>query len=175
MATELTSQQGNPLTRSGSVIRSNPFAALRRMSDEMERMAEGMWGVGRLPVLFRGTEFPGTELDQTWSPSLEVFQRDGQLVVRAELPGLAKDDVKIEISDHTLLITGERKEEKEQRDTGYYACERSYGAFSRSVPLPEGVQGDDATASFKAGVLEVRMAAPTLPEKHGRQIEIKAS
>jgi HSP20 family protein len=147
----------------------SPFTLMRRLSDDMERIVEDTWGARRFPRLFRALELPDTR----WTPEIEAFERKGEFVVRADLPGMTKDNVKIEVSDGALVIQGERKEEKEQKEKGYYACERSYGVFYRAVPLPEGVKTDDAKATFKDGVLEIAMPAGKLPEKHGRQLEIK--
>ena len=148
---------------------TNPFTLMRRLSDDMERIVEDTWGARRLPRLFRALEPPDTR----WTPTIEAFERNGEFVVRADLPGMTKENVKVEVSDGALVIQGERKEEKEQKDKGYYACERSYGAFYRALPLPEGVKPDDAKATFKDGVLEIAMPAGKPPEKHGRQVEIK--
>ena len=71
-----------------------------------------------------------------WSPNIDVRERDNNLIVSADLPGLAKDDVKVEVTDEGLLIEGERKHEHEERHEGYYHSERSYGMFRRVVPLP---------------------------------------
>jgi HSP20 family protein len=148
---------------------SNPFAVMRRLSDDMERMFEGGWNAYRFPKLLRGLDLAATR----WSPDIEVFERKGEFVVRADLPGMTKDNVKVEVFEGNLMIKGERKEEKEQKQKGYYACERSYGTFHRAVPLPEGVKADEARATFKDGVLEIAMPAGKVPEKHGRQLEIK--
>jgi HSP20 family protein len=148
---------------------SSPFTLMRRLSDDMERIVEDTWGGRRFPRLFRALE----SADTRWAPDIEAFERKGEFVVRADLPGMTKDNVKIEISDGELVIQGERKEEKEQKDKGYYACERSYGAFYRALPLPDGVKTDEAKATFKDGVLEIAVPAGKLPEKHGRQLEIK--
>ena len=107
-----------------------------------------------------------------WNPQVEVFEREGQLVVRADLPGLTKDDVKVEVTDQAINISGERRKEHEEKREGYYRSERSYGSFYRSIPLPEGVNADDARATFNSGVLEITMAAPQR-ESRGRQLEIK--
>jgi HSP20 family protein len=135
----------------------------------MERMFEDTWGAHRFPRLFRALEVP----ESRWTPNIEVFERKGEFVVRADLPGMTKDHLKVEVSDGELVIQGERKEEKEQKEKGYYASERSYGAFYRALPLPEGVKADEAKATFKDGVLEIVMPAAKLPEKPGRQLEIK--
>ncbi|HET9468015.1 MAG TPA: Hsp20/alpha crystallin family protein [Vicinamibacterales bacterium] len=148
---------------------TSPFTLMRRLSDDMERIVEDTWGARRFPRLFRALEAPETR----WTPDIEAFERKGEYVVRADLPGMTKDNVKIEISDGELVIQGERTEEKEQKEKGYYATERSYGAFYRALPLPDGVKIDEAKATFKDGVLEIAMPAGKLPEKHGRQLEIK--
>jgi HSP20 family protein len=148
---------------------TSPFTLMRRLSDDMERVFEDTWGARRVPRLFRALEIPETR----WTPNIEAFERKGEFVVRADLPGMTKDNVKVEVSDGEIVIQGERNEEKEQKEKGYYASERSYGAFYRALPLPEGVKADDAKATFKDGVLEIVMPAAKLPEKHGRQLEIK--
>ena len=147
----------------------SPFSLMRRLSDDMERMFEDTLSARRFPGVFRALEVPKA----SWAPDVEAFERKGEFIVRAELPGLAKDNVKVEVSDGELVIQGERKEEKEQKEKGYYASERSYGAFYRAIPLPEGVKADEAKATFKDGVLEIAMPASKLPQKHGRQLEIK--
>lgn len=152
----------------------NPFLAMRRLSGDMEQMFGDLWGARRGVPLWRGL---GRGLDgQRWAPDVEVFERKGRLVVRADLPGLERDDIKVEVTDGLLTLQGERKDEQEREEKGYYTCERSYGSFFRSIPLPEGAKGDQATASFKDGVLEVSMPAPAAAaQKRGRRLEIKAS
>ena len=90
---------------------------------------------------------------------MEVFERDGQLVVRADLPGLSKNDVSIDLADDVLTISGERHEEHEATRHGVRVSERHYGRFSRRVPLPEGVDAGKARATFQNGVLEDRNAS----------------
>lgn len=147
---------------------ANPFVAMRRLSDDMEHLFENVWGTRRLPSLWRETEWGAR-----WTPEIEMFERKGELVLRADLPGLTKEDVKVEITDNELVIEGERKEEKEKKEKGYYACERSYGSFYRAIALPEGVNVGEAKATFKDGVLEISMPAPKAHERHGRRLEIK--
>jgi len=93
------------------------------------------------------------------------------LIVRADLPGLSKDDVKIHITDDQLIIEGERRQEREENEGGFYRSERSYGSFYRSIPLPEGVSDEDVKASFRDGVLEITMPVSKREQRH-RQIEI---
>lgn len=108
----------------------------------------------------------------TWRPNIEAFQRGNEFVVRADLPGIEKDDVTVEIADEALTIHGERREEREEEREGFYRSERSYGTFYRSVPLPQGALADTAQANFKNGVLEVTVEAPPTSVSRGRKLEI---
>ena len=107
-----------------------------------------------------------------WSPQIETFHRGDQFVVRADLPGLKKEDVNIELTDDSLTIEGERREEHEEDREGYYRSERSYGSFYRVVPLPEGAIAESAKAKFENGVLEVEIQAPPREVSRKRRIEI---
>src|SRR5438552_3163163 len=103
-----------------------------------------------------------------WTPDVEAFQRGDQFIVRADLPGLKKEDVTLQVTDDALTIEGERRSEHEEQREGYYRSERSYGSFSRVIPLPEGAIADSAKASFENGVLEVAMQAPPREVSRGR-------
>jgi len=140
---------------------ASPFEMMRRFSEEMDRMFESFG-------LDRGRLFGGGETGM-WSPAVEVFERDNNLVVRAELPGLSKDDIMVEMTDDGLVIQGERNREGEEKGEGWYRSERSYGQFYRLIPLPEGVNAEETKASFDNGVLEV--SAP-IPESQRRRRSI---
>jgi HSP20 family protein len=160
-----------------SGLSRRPFEFMRRFSEEMDRLfADFNFGRDWLaPSLGDLAPRGFGDIGQTlWSPQVEMFERDGQLIVRADLPGLTRDDVKVEVTDNSINLSGERKSEREEKDAGYYRSERSYGSFYRSIPLPEGVNADDANATFKNGVLEIAMAAPQAKPR-GRQLEIKES
>ena len=105
-------------------------------------------------------------------PQIEVLQANGQFMVRADLPGLTKEDVKVEITDEFLTISGERKEETEEKREGFYRSERSYGSFYRQIPLPEGAKTENAAATFANGVLEITIPAPKIAAPT-RKLEIK--
>ncbi|HEV3467866.1 MAG TPA: Hsp20/alpha crystallin family protein [Pyrinomonadaceae bacterium] len=158
-----------------SLFSGSPFSFMRRFSEEMDRLFEDFgFGRGWLAPSFGRDFFPAGfgEFGQTaWSPQVEVFEREGQLVVRADLPGLTKDDVKVEVNDNALTISGERKSEHEERGEGFYRSERSYGSFYRQIPLPEGASADDADATFRNGVLEITMPAPQR-QSRSRRLEI---
>ena len=108
-----------------------------------------------------------------WSPPIEISEKDGQLNVCAELPGLNKDEVKVELSPEGLTVSGERKQEEEERRGDFYRSERSYGAFTRTIPLPEDAQIDNAKAIFENGVLTVSIPVPE-SKRRRRQIPIEA-
>jgi HSP20 family protein len=154
-----------------------PFSVMRRISDEMDRLFEG-FGFGR--GAFGGGEpgWPGALTSGAeqgaalWSPHLETFERDGKLVVTADLPGVKKEDVKVEVDQNAITIQGQRRHEQSSRQQGYYRSERSYGSFYRTIPLPEGADPSTASATFRDGVLEIALQAP-LKRAGSRSLEIK--
>jgi HSP20 family protein len=144
----------------------SPFRALQRMADDMDRMF-GEFGLGRRWTRPFSREW-GTEM---WAaPEVEVFQKNNELTIRADLPGLKQEDVKVDITDDEICIQGERKHEREEEREGYYRSERGYGSFCRTIPLPEGAITEQAKANFKDGVLEITLPAP--PTRKGRRLEI---
>jgi len=148
---------------------------MQRFAEEMDRLFDDfgmLWPQRRRPSLFSrvfGRESEG----KPWTPRVEMMEREGQLVLRAELPGMTKNDLKVEVTDDAITIQGERKEEKKEERKGYYFNECQYGSFFRSIPLPEGSDPSKATAEFRNGVLEVVMPGPKQPEKKGRAVEVK--
>jgi HSP20 family protein len=148
----------------------NPFGFMRRMQEEMDRMFENF---GALTPFETGR---GGGIAQrgfgTFAPQIEVFERDNNLIVRADLPGVNKDDVHVELTDEGLVIEGERRYEHESNERGLHRTERSYGSFYRLIPLPEGVNAENATANFRNGVLEVTMQLPQR-QSNRRRLEIQ--
>lgn len=144
-----------------------PFGSMLKWAEELDRMFDNFgFGRGFFPTAFR------KEPEETaWMPAVEVYQKGGEFIVHADLPGLNKENVNVEIEDEILTIRGERKEEREEKKEHYYRSERSYGSFYRAIPLPTGVKIENAKATFKDGVLEVTMPAPTVA-KHVRHVEI---
>jgi HSP20 family protein len=145
------------------------------MNDEMDRWFDRVsheMGFPRRSSLSRGV-FGGRAGQGLWSPRIEAFQKGDRFIVRADLPGMKKDDVEVELADDAITIRGERREEHEEERRGYYHSERDYGEFYRTIPLPEGVIGESAQASFRDGVLEVTMQAAPAETSRGRRLEIK--
>jgi HSP20 family protein len=152
---------------------NSPFAFMRRFSEEMDRLFGDFGGGLFSPSFGRESGGFGAAGQGAWSPQVEVFERGDQLVVRADLPGMTKDDINVEFTDDALVIRGERRSEREENEEGYYRTERSYGSFYRSVPLPEGASAENADATFRNGVLEITMPAPQRAEQSRRRIEIR--
>jgi len=144
---------------------ASPFRALQRFADEVDRMFDD---VGR-----RWTGLPawrGRTSSYAWAPEIDIFQKNNELTIRADLPGLKRDEVTVDITDDAVTIQGERRHESEEEREGFYRSERSYGSFYRVVPLPEGAITEQAKAHFRDGVLEITMPAP--PTAKGRRVEI---
>jgi HSP20 family protein len=187
-----------PTTSHGS-----PFAFMRRFAEEMDHLFEdfgvetkwhlpGFRSATKLPlgltsfdidsrwhlpkILGRGRELLGREaglLPAEWSPKVDVLEREGQFVIRADLPGLSNEDVKVEVADGLITIQGERKQEKKEEREGYYYSECGYGSFYRAIPIPEGAEASQATAEFRQGVLEVTVPVPPRPESKARRVEVR--
>lgn len=148
------------LTSPYELFTASPFQLMRRMMDDMDRMVESF-----------SSSLPSRSAS-AWAPPIEISRRNGTLVVTAELPGLEKEDVKVELTSDGLLIEGERREEHEGRQEGILRSERCYGRFSRLIPLSEEAALDQANAQFNNGVLEVTI--PVSEEKsRRRQIPIQ--
>ena len=149
-------------------LTTSPFSLMRRFSDEMDRLFGG-FSLGAFAPGFGGAL---ADLEtSTWLPQVEVFERDGKLTIRADLPGLSRDDIDVALTNDAVVIRGERQQEREENEEGYYRSERSYGSFYRSIPLPTGVNAEQANATFHNGVLEITMPASERQQR-SRRIEI---
>jgi len=147
----------------------DPFALMREMTSEFDRMfGESARPFFRWPSLRRRAT-----AEIGWCPEIDVFEKDNRLVTKIDLPGMNKEDVKVEVTDGQLAIFGERKREGEEKGEEFYRSEREYGSFYRSLPLPEGARVDDVKATFTDGVLEVSVPLPARPEAKVRKVEIQ--
>lgn len=136
------------------------YHLMRIMMEEIDQEDEAI-----TPSMVSGGAFTS----RPWFPAIEVARRDGSLVIRVELPGFSKDDVKVEPTPVGLLIQGERKEGHEEQQEGVLRSERRYGKFSRIIPMPDGANAEQAKAQFTHGVLEVTVP---VPEEKVRRVEI---
>jgi HSP20 family protein len=142
----------------------NPFRELEEMQNRLSSL------FGR--TLVRG---PGEEAMTVseWTPLVDITEDDKEYLIKAELPEVKKEDVKVTVENGSLTITGERKFEKEEKGKKYHRIERAYGSFMRSFTLPEGAAGDKVSADFKDGVLKVHL--PKSAEAKPKSIDVKVS
>jgi HSP20 family protein len=177
--TTMTPREGQRLAQRAPVSTiGTQFSRFDRLADEIDRVFDD-FGVGREWFAPRwggsrfGTPVRGGASASFWAPDIEIYQRNDEFVVRADLPGLRKEDVRIDVTDNALTIQGERRQEEETERGGVYRSERSYGSFYRTIPLPEGAITDQAKATFKNGVLEITLPAPPDQVTRGRRLDIK--
>jgi HSP20 family protein len=149
---------------------------LENFASEMDRVL-GDFGLARSWSVPRWDRawFGSTEGSNviSWAPDIDVYQKDNELIVRADLPGMKKEDVHIDLTENDLTISGERRHEQESERGGVYRSERSYGHFLRAIRLPEGAMTDQAKATFKDGMLEIRIPSPPEHVTRGRRLEIQ--
>jgi HSP20 family protein len=148
-----------------AIVRWEPFRELSTLQNEMNRLFNTVFDTPAAPG-------NGGSTMRRWMPPMDLVETEDHFVLRADLPGMTQDDVKIEFEDGTLTVSGERKAEHESKNEGYYRVERAFGSFSRSLTLPQGIDPEAVTASFENGVLEVRIPKPE--ERKPRRIEIGA-
>ena len=149
-------------------VHHDPLAFVRRVSSELDRMFDE-WPFFRL----HSRDARATD-DPSWSPRIDVFEKDNRLVTRVDLPGVKREDVSVEVTDGHLALSGHRKEEAEEKRGNYYRTEREYGSFYRAVPLPDGIKADDVKATFANGVLDVSVPLPPQTESSARKIAVEA-
>jgi len=154
---------------SRAVTQWRPFMDLTRWETEMDRMMEDFFGRNRRP--WWPSVWSRDRARELIAPALDIYEEKDDIVVKAELPGMTKDDIEVDISNSHLTLKGEKKKEEKIEEEGYFACERAYGAFHRSVELPKGVQADKVKASFKNGILEIRL--PKTEEAKTKEIKVK--
>jgi len=143
----------------------DPMKELSNMQHRLNRALEDTFGT----PLYRG-EQPGPG---TWAPAVDIFETDAEIVVRAEVPGVARDQVHVEVDDGVLSLRGERKFEREVKEENYHRVERAYGAFHRSFTLPDTVDPEKVRAELRDGVLDVRLGKRD--QAKPRQIQVKVN
>jgi len=148
-----------------ALIRWEPVREISSIQSEMNRLFNSFFDT---PTAAGGNGGGGPA--RRWIPAMDLAETEGEFVLKADLPGLSEGDVSIELDDNVLTVSGERKAEHEERKEGYYRVERSFGRFSRSLSLPEGVDADAVKASFDHGVLEIHIPKPAA--KRPRKVAI---
>ena len=165
-----------PARREAHTFWADPLAHLRRVDEEIDRAFHTLFGRPFPRMSQEPIDVPTrlAELSRSlWSPHVDVLSREGSLVIRADLPGLGKDDVSVEIDNRLLTIKGEKREEKEEKKKDYYLSERRYGAFERRFPIPDGVEADKIEATFKKGLLTVTLPKTAAAQAAEKKIAIK--
>jgi HSP20 family protein len=109
---------------------------------------------------------------ESWNPRIDVVKKEGELVLKADLPGVKPDEINVEVEDGVLTVSGEHEEKTEEKKERYLRRERRYGSFSRSMALPEGVEADDIEANTVDGVLELRIPLPKPEEKPKQTVKV---
>jgi len=146
-----------------SITRWDPFRDLLSLQEKMNRLFEDSMSRTKKPD--EGV------FSSSWTPTVDVFETDAEVIMKAELPGMSREDISVEVKDNILTLRGERKFEKDVKEENYHRIERAYGKFQRSFSLPFEVEREKIEAHYKDGVLEV-----ILPKSEGvkpKQIEVK--
>lgn len=138
-----------------------PFSDLVSLRDDMDRFFETFFG-----------QHP-EDREGFWTPILDIEESNGNIVVKAEIPGMEKDEIKVSVRNNMLSISGERKQESETRDKTFHRIERSYGKFSRTITLPSEVDADKIKAAYKDGVLNIVLPKPESMKPKQIEVEIK--
>jgi len=146
-----------------AIVRWDPFRELQSMQDRMNRIFGDVYARrGDDDVMARGD----------WMPLVDIYENDRhELLIKAEMPGMKREDIDIKVENNTLTIRGERRRESEVREEQYHRVERSYGSFSRSFSLPSTVDSEKVSAEYKDGVLTVLL--PTREEAKPRQVAVQ--
>jgi HSP20 family protein len=143
-----------------TLARYNPNRSLTSLRDNINRIFD---------MTFPADWEEGREAAQ-WRPSVDIFEKNGETVVHAELPGVKKEDISLDMKDSVMTIKGKRASEEEIDEDGYYRKERRFGSFQRIIPLPEAIDPDQVKANYRDGVLEIRI--PQSQSTGMRQISI---
>jgi len=145
-----------------TLVRWDPVRELDTFQTDMNRLFDSFFG--------RREGGGNGSYGRRWIPAMDLVETDDALVLRADLPGLDRDDIEIEVKDNVLTVSGERKADHEEKGEGFYRVERAFGRFSRSLDLPRGIDASGVKADFEQGVLEVRIPKPE--ERKPTKVEI---
>jgi len=157
-----------------AIMRWRPLRDMVSIQEEMNRLFSASGGFGRTPKRWSSFGSVGFEPEEgLWTPTVDVSETKDEIVLTAEVPGMKKEDIKLSVQDNVLTLSGEKKQEKEEKDTNFYRLERNFGSFCRSFTLSTSVQTDKVKASFKDGILKVTL--PKSEEVKPKEIPINIS
>jgi HSP20 family protein len=139
----------------------DPFREVSTMREDMERLFDSMLG-----------RFPREREQALWAPAVDVEETHEAMIIRAELPGMKREDIKVKVAEDMVTISGERKYDTEKKDRTFHRVERAYGSFQRTIVLPVSVQGEKAAASYKTGLLE--LVLPKAERVKAREITVES-
>jgi len=143
-----------------NLVTWDPLREMTSIREEMERLFDTMTG-----------RYPRERAEAFWAPSVDVEETSDAITIRAEVPGMQKEDIKVVVTDDTVMLSGERRHETEQKDKTFHRIERIYGKFQRTIGLPTSVEADKAKAGYKAGILELVLPKSAKAKAHEVQIE----
>jgi len=181
MADQNQTQGNTSRSSTSTAMQTRPTQEVRRwdpldLFDDMERQFSQIWNsMWPWPSRsFGRSAAPSTQQmrNAAWAPTMDIYEQDGDLVVKADLPGVKKEDIDIELDQDALILKGQRQSENEVREENYYRVERSTGTFYRRLPLPGNVSPDQVKANFNDGVLEVRLPKPEQEQSQRKKIPI---
>ena len=163
-----------PVRKSGQALpERRPYSPLGQLHQEMDQLFDQFFdGFGLTPAQ-RGGMFSNSLSDGLLRPTLDIGATDKEYAISVEIPGVDQKDIKLEIVGNTLTISGEKKQEKEEKEKGYYRVERAYGSFKRVLSLPEDADQEAINAKFKKGVLNITLPKKSVSATKMKQIEIK--
>jgi HSP20 family protein len=155
----------------GAPLLASPFSLMSAFFSDIERLARVMGSETRPAPLALASARSGSMAASAWVPPVEVFARNGQLVIVAEVPGIEKDELNVEVDADRLIISGERLERHEEQQGSMYQSERRYGRFARAIQLPAGARPDQGNATFANGILEIEIPLNAPPST--RRLEVR--
>jgi HSP20 family protein len=147
-----------------SLARWEPIPELRRMREDMDRIFEDFW---KAPML-------SMRMPEVVAPAVDVYEKDNNVVVKAELPGLTKDDIEVIATEDSVSLKGEFRKEEEIEEEGFVRRERRFGRFYRTIPMPAAINADMVKASFKDGILEITAPRAEGAKEKERKVAIEA-
>ena len=154
----------------GRVSRRDPSELLDTLQHDLERMWDDFPAFGPWPI-FRPFRRAGAR-EAAWAPRLDVYEEADTLIVKADLPGIKKEDLEVSLEQDRLIIRGERREEREVKEERYYRLERNVGSFYRALPLPFAVKPEQIAATYRDGILDIRIPKPA-EQKTAQKIAVQ--